>query len=206
MSLIELIIYVLLLATFIAGSIVSAYGLFFSVEKEYQKEQQKEVTTTSTSNHVSLRARGSDEGFIALISVFIISSILMLTAILLSAHHGDRFDIALHSEYRLMARERAYACVDTALLRLAQDYFYTVGSAPTAAGDLGQTSLAYLDDIPCTIDRIYIPDAGRPYEKMIEVHASAATGVNIPVNARISTLVSLSGGTVAKLREDFTFF
>ncbi|NDE68045.1 hypothetical protein EB052_00395 [bacterium] len=204
MSLIELIIYVLLLATFIAGSIVSAYGLFFSVEKEYQKEQQKEATTTP--NHISSRMSGTNEGFIALISVFIISSILMLTAILLSAHHGDRFDIALHSEYRLMAHERAYACVDTAMLRLAQDYFYTVGPAPTAAGDLGQTSPAYLDDIPCTIDRIYIPDAGRPYEKMIEVHASAATGVNIPVNARISTLVSLSGGAVAKLRENFTFF
>lgn len=192
MNLIELIIYVLLLAVFLSGSLAGAYGIFLSAQKEYQKEQQKEILT-ETQKMVQGQQNGQG-GFIALISVFLISSALMMIALTISMHHGDRFDMVLHSEYRLIAQERALSCVDMGILGLAQDYFYEIlANAPV-----------FISHLQCTIDRIYVPDIGKPYEHMIV--ASAAAGSNIPIRSRFSTLVSVARGTVSKLHEDFIIF
>ena len=64
------------------------------------------------------------EGFVALISVVLISAILMLvaTSLSFSGFYG-RYNV-LDSELKAQSKTLAQSCVDTALLKLAHDYTY----------------------------------------------------------------------------------
>src|SRR5437773_1934984 len=70
-------------------------------------------------------------GFVALISVIIISFVLIgLTATLALHAYSARFDV-LESEFRRVSLALAESCMNAALLKLSQDYNY----APAASGD-----------------------------------------------------------------------
>ncbi len=63
-------------------------------------------------------------GFMALISVILISAILMLIATSLSfSGFYARYNI-LDSEFKTQSTELAKSCIDAALIRLAHDYAY----------------------------------------------------------------------------------
>lgn len=76
----------------------------------------------------------SSAGFMALMSVIIISVVLLLIASTLSmTGFSGRLNI-LDSEYKERSLALAEACVDTALLRLAQDAIYAGGLPSVSVG------------------------------------------------------------------------
>ena len=77
--------------------------------------------------------RNKNNGFIALISVIVVSAILLLIAVTLSfSQFYDRYNI-LESEYKERSASLAEACVDSALLELANNINY-LGDATTTIG------------------------------------------------------------------------
>ena len=71
-----------------------------------------------------IRNKGRNSGFIALISVIIISVLLItITAAVSLSGYFARFNV-LDSEYKERSIALAEACADTAILRLAQDSGY----------------------------------------------------------------------------------
>lgn len=86
-------------------------------------------------------------GFIALISVIIVSAILLIIAVTLSLNQFyDRYNI-LESEYKERSSSLAEACVDSALLELTNDINYS-GNSTTTVYD---TNKCYTGNIPPTI-------------------------------------------------------
>lgn len=82
-------------------------------------------------------------GFIALISVIVISTILMGVAATLSREvFFTRFD-GLNQEYRRIARSLADGCVEMGLLKVADDYDYLVTKDPAYDAARGGVPVAY---------------------------------------------------------------
>ena len=79
--------------------------------------------------------RNKNNGFIALISVIVVSAILMLIAVTLSLNQFyNRYNI-LESEFKERSTSLAEACVDNALLELANDINYLGNATSTIYGN-----------------------------------------------------------------------
>lgn len=65
-------------------------------------------------------------GFVALTLVITISSLLMAFVYIESIDSAHYFDQAVLKKYRLMNYYNAKSCVDQAILRVSQDYFFTL--------------------------------------------------------------------------------
>lgn len=94
-------------------------------------------------------------GYIALISVVIISVLLMTVAFTLSfSGFLNRFTI-LDAEFKEVSNGLAEACVDSAILRLAQDFGYTI--SPSAGCASGQ--IISVGSEQCRICSVEVSDA-----------------------------------------------
>lgn len=81
----------------------------------------------------------SDKGFIALVSITSITSILLGLVAASSIQSLTFFDQVQRKEYRLTNYFNAYNCIDRAILNLAHNYFYSVETPE------------YESDIDCSI-------------------------------------------------------
>ena len=116
-----------------------------------------------------------NRGFIALISVIVVSAILILIAVTLSLNQFyDRYNI-LESEYKERSTSLAEACVDNALLEIANDSGYTGNATSTING----TDQCYVGSI--------IPSS-------IEIFKTRGIYQNSYTNLKIK--VDTSGGTL----------
>lgn len=132
MSLIELLIYIALLTTFLSAGILSAYSMLMSVSKDAQAPIVQSDVPRS-------------KGFVALFSSIAISLSLLLMALSLSGKVSASYESVMHAEYRAVVRARTYACFERALAKLSSDYFY----APAPGGDR-------FIDFDCSIDSISV--------------------------------------------------
>ena len=89
---------------------------------------------------------GNDSGFVALISVVLISAIVvvMLFTANVSSFYS-RFDI-LDSEYKYISLKLASSCANVALLSLAQNYQYDIKTDPLYKSGIGLPVKTYADD------------------------------------------------------------
>jgi hypothetical protein len=81
-------------------------------------------------------------GFIALTLVISISSLLMAFTYIESIESAHYFDQTVLKKYRLMNYYSAQSCIDQAILRISQDYFFIVDSP------------LRIEDFDCYIDSI----------------------------------------------------
>jgi hypothetical protein len=116
------------------------------------------------------------EGFVALISVVIISAILLLVAVTLSlSGYYGRYNI-LDSELKKRSVAIAEACVDTALLNLANNPSYT-GNATTTIG----SDACYVGTVT---------GAGTKTLKARSMYKNYYTDLKVVVNASTLSVVS----------------
>jgi hypothetical protein len=135
MTLLEIIIYIALLVSFLVTGIFSAYSLFISSSNENNSLNETIQQTT--------RPNETNGGFVALVSAFTISTALLLMSIGMTRGMTVLYDLVLHKEYRAIVRGAAFTCADRALMYIEQDYLYQ----PETGGD-------YLLDFRCTIESI----------------------------------------------------
>ncbi len=97
--------------------------------------------------------KNEHRGFIALISVIVVSVVLLLTATILSfSGFYARYNI-LDSEMKKRSAALADACVDEARIRLAADPAY-LGNATTTVGD-GQCYVGVIDAISSPSEALF---------------------------------------------------
>lgn len=117
----------------------------------------------------------SNHGFVALMSVIIISVILLLVATTLSrTGFSGRLNI-LDSEYKERSSALAEACVDTALLKLATEVTYASNLMP--------------DIVPVGADRCTV---NRPFDSSLDpiTFETSATFQNATTNLRVKVAKS----------------
>ncbi|MDB5259651.1 MAG: hypothetical protein JWO73_859 [Candidatus Taylorbacteria bacterium] len=145
MSLIELLVYIALLTTFLTAGIFSAYSMLISVSKDSHAPIVRDDALQS-------------KGFVALFSSIVISISLLLMALSLSENVTAAYESVMHAEYRAIVRARTYACFQRALAKISEDYFYV----PAIGGD-------HVGEFDCTIDLVAAADRAHR-----EVSTSAA--------------------------------
>jgi hypothetical protein len=177
MNIIELIIYIALLSTFLVGSIFSAYSMLTSVLHDNDAVDQVQSSVR----------RDTNGGFVAITSSVIIATTLMLFAVLLSGKVATLYDITMRSEYRVIVKAHTYACFDRALLKLAQDYFYIPGSG----GD-------YFSAFECSVDSVIIPSKDK---RIISVSAMYQG-----IQGKITAEVLMDPHAVQILQKNFILF
>lgn len=131
MSIIELLVYIALVASFLVSGVFAAYSMLISVTHDSDHIEQK------------IEQQNQQSGFVATIAVVTISTILLLTAVGASSRMALLYDSVMHSEYRLASFAAAYTCMDQAVLALAQDYFYS----PQVGGDALPSSHCRIDSL-----------------------------------------------------------
>lgn len=98
-----------------------------------------------------------NKGFIALILVVVISSLMLAFSFMQSIEFGHFFDQVQTKEYRLISHYSAYSCIDQALLNLTHDYFF-----------ITLKKIEY-SDLDCYIDYVIDSNDGNN-EKIISVY------------------------------------
>ena len=83
-----------------------------------------------------------ENGFISITFVIITSSLLLVFTYMQLIEVGHFFDQTMTKEYRLMNYYNAYSCIDQAILRLSQDYFFTTNIP------------IYISDMDCSINSV----------------------------------------------------
>lgn len=68
-------------------------------------------------------------GFVALISVVLVSAYLMAAVLQNTTIVADIFDEANHKQYRLSAAQSALACLDQSILEFTHDYFFEIAAS-----------------------------------------------------------------------------
>ena len=97
-----------------------------------QKKRVRLGLTARSALFFGFRTAEKPNGFIALTSAVIISSVLLVLATTVSATaFFSRFN-SLNTEYKRISLGLAESCVNSALLKIAQNYTY----APAAGGDV----------------------------------------------------------------------
>lgn len=129
MTLIEMIIYIALLTIILFGSVFSAYSMIFSQQKTQDKIEQLNT---------------NERGFIALISVLIISSALLVAVLTSAESIGIIFDEANHKQSRVLATQAALFCLDKVFIELEHDYFYTIASSTPTIYTSPQCSILFV--------------------------------------------------------------
>jgi hypothetical protein len=148
-------------------------------------------------------------GFIALISAIIISTVLLAVAATLDQGvFFARFD-GLNGEYHAIAAHLADGCIETALLKLRDDYDYTVeddsaydpaqGGVPVAEGTLYGTKVACLLLGPTTTPtevahtRSFTVTARATFNSAFSTQQVTATVFNPHYSQGMVPIVSMSG-------------
>lgn len=182
MSIIELLIYIALIASFLVSGVFAAYSMLISVTHDSDHIETKIEQQNSQQND-----QVGQSGFVATIVVVIISTILLLTAVGASSRMALLYDSVMHSEYRLASFVSAYTCMDQAVLALAQDYFYS----PRVDGDALPVS-------HCVIDSI-----ARGGGSVVTI---TTTGLFVGIRTRIVATVQLESNFVKILYKKFILF
>ena len=76
---------------------------------------------------MKIKMKNEERGFVALISVILVSTVLLAAVLQNSAIAGDLFDEASHKQHRLFAVQSALVCLDHAVLEITHDYFFLLG-------------------------------------------------------------------------------
>lgn len=181
MSLIELVIYVALLSTFLIGSIFSAYSMLVSVSHDDGVIDQKLESSNIQNNQ-------QNGGFVAIISAVIISTTLILLAVMVSGKTASYYDLVMRSEYRLVVKARTYACLDRVLLKLSQDYFY----APVYYND------RYISSIDCFVDSVSSSVATTRIVSVSVLYKG--------IHGRLTAEVTVGSNSIQILHKDFILF
>ncbi len=139
------------------------------------------------------------KGFIALMSVIIISAILLVLLFTLGvASFFNRFDV-LDTENKRVSLALAEACVNVAMIRLAKDSTYTV-SLPGECVGVGDSCGAASAKMVCKICGVTV---GAAFPKTVEARAvyggaftnlSAVLTDGVPGNFTITSWRELASG------------
>jgi cytoskeletal protein RodZ len=122
------------------------------------------------------------DGYIALISAIIISAVLVILAVSISqTGFLARFNVA-DSEYKKQSSALAEACIDTALLRIAQDPTVSATSSPVNIGSNSCNIVSVQPGPPYTSTPLTIQTQG--------VFQDAVTNIQVKVNADTLSLLS----------------
>jgi hypothetical protein len=119
-------------------------------------------------------------GFIALMSVIIISAVLLGAAATAStAGFFARFN-ELNAEYKKTASGLAESCINTALLNLAQNYTYTLATPVDVSFDTGICTIQSIGDIgtPSGTARTVVITATAGYQGAFSTVEAGATVAN----------------------------
>jgi hypothetical protein len=183
MSLIELIVYIALLATFLTSAVFSAYSILMSVMHDSDRVNQEQIR--------------DDRGFVAIISAVTIATMLLLAAVGASTGIGERYDSVMHSESRMVVRGWTYSCFDRAVAKLSQDYFYR----PPVDGEVVAVSRSQLAQSgTCSIDSVSVPaDSGSKRDILVSV-------VYQGIHGQIRGEVLLSVYQIRVLYQNFILF
>lgn len=101
----------------------------------------------------------------------VVSSLLLAFTYIQSINVAEYFDQANRKVYRLMNYYNAYNCIDQAVLKLAQDYFFEI-SGPLIISDLNCS----IDLVERRNDEIHIETSG--IYKSINVKRSAKVKIS----------------------------
>lgn len=178
MSIIELLTYIALLATFLSAGIFSAYSMLMSVSEEDAQVPLVQVVQ---------RKIPQSKGFVALFSSIVISLSLLLMALSLSGKVSASYESVMHAEYRAIVRARTHACFERALVKILADYFY----APAAGGD------SFLE-FACSIDSVSVADHSRR-----EVSVSAS---HRGIHGKMTASVRLNLHSIQIIQQKFILF
>lgn len=139
--------------------------------------------------------KGKNKGFIALISIILVSAALMAAVLQNTAATASAFDEANRKEHRFLAIQSALACLDQAVLELTHDYFFSVSAASSSSG------VSY-QERQCSIVLVGETAGGIPGDGRDEIMVA---GFSSGIIADLDVEVLLSAGKINLVSEK-TFF
>lgn len=140
-------------------------------------------------------AARKNKGFIALVSVVLVSAALMAAVLQNTAAAASAFDEANRKEYRAQAIQAALTCLDQTVLELTHDYFFFVSSTSSSAG------VSY-EERQCSIASVGETAGGIPGDGR---DAIMVAGFSSGITAMAEAEVLLSAGKINLVSEK-TFF
>ncbi|MFH0864544.1 MAG: hypothetical protein V1858_05680 [Candidatus Gottesmanbacteria bacterium] len=119
----------------------------------------------------------NQSGYIALISVIIISLLLIVISVTISfGGYFSRFSI-LDNEYKEISNGLAEACANTAILKLAQDWSYVTTVPETIAVGVNNCKIISITDI--TPQKVILAQA---------IYQNSYTNLKITVSKTVSAI------------------
>lgn len=139
--------------------------------------------------------KNRQDGFIALISAILISAILLDFAVTIGASSFHSRINTLNNEFKKMSESLAEGCINSALLKISQNYYYI----PASDGDIISvgTDINNVDE-NCTIESVVYSDentATHTKTGTIDVSANynnAFSNIEITVNVSGSNVTVLT--------------
>ena len=120
-------------------------------------ETKKKKGVRPVRGRLPLVTVGSNGGYVALISVIIISLLLMAISVAISfGGFFSRFSI-LDNEYKEISNGLAEACANTAILKVAQDWSYATDTPETVA--VGANSCKILSVQDSALQKVILAQA-----------------------------------------------